>query len=62
MEVSLIPDHILDDLHSRGLNDADIESSTPEHLFNEYLNWNGIIGYGDTFIEAIDSLRSAEKA
>ena len=61
MEISLIPEHILDDLYSRGLCDAEIESSTPSKLFDEYLRWNGFSGWADGFIDAIDSLRTAQK-
>ena len=62
MEISLIPEHILDDLYNRGLSDSDIENSTPAKLFDEYLRWNGFSGYAGDFILAIDSLRVAQKA
>ncbi len=62
MEITLIPEHILDDLYSRGLSNSDIESSTPIKLFDEYLRWSGFTGYAGDFVGAIDSLRSAKKA
>jgi len=62
MEITLIPEHILDDLYSRGLSDFDIENSTPSKLFDEYLRWNGFSGYAGDFISAIDSLRVAKKS
>jgi len=62
MEITLIPEHILDDLYNRGLSDSDIENSTPIKLFDEYLGWNGFTGYAVDFVDAIDSLRSAKKA
>jgi len=62
MEISMIPDNILDDLASRGMTAEQIESSTPEHLFDEYLQWHGLQGYTSSFLDAIDSLRAAKKA
>ena len=62
MEYDLIPEIIIDSLYKRGLRRADIENSTPEVLFEEYLNWLGFTGYGAQFIRNIDSLRKAKKA
>ena len=62
MEISMIPDYILDDLASRGVTAEKIENSSPEDLFDEWCMWNGFIGYSSTFINVIDSLRSAQKA
>ena len=50
---------VLDDLRSRGLTDEEIENFTPDHLFNEYCDWLGFIGWGPTLISSIDSLRDA---
>tara|TARA_R110002020_G_scaffold147185_2_gene322329 strand:+ start:1272 stop:1463 length:192 start_codon:yes stop_codon:yes gene_type:complete len=62
MEYDLIPENILEDLINRGLTREDIENSTPQKLFDEYLAWNGFIGWAGTFADAIDDLRSAQKA
>lgn len=61
MKISMIPDYILDDLASRNMTTEQIESSTPEALFDEYLMWNGFYGHAPTFIDVIDSLREAEE-
>ena len=62
MEISMIPDHIIDDLKNRGLSDSDIENSNPRDLFDEWCGWNGFYGYTDIFIDVMDSLREAKKA
>jgi hypothetical protein len=35
-----------------------IEASTPERNFERYCEWNGIIGYSERIIDALDSLRA----
>ncbi len=62
MEYDLIPETIIDSLYKRGMRKEDIENSTPEYLFEEYLNWLGFTGYGKQFIRDIDTLRKAKKA
>lgn len=47
MKLGKIPPHVLRDVRERGLfTDSDIEAMTAETLFDEFLKWNGIIGYG----------------
>ena len=62
VEISLIPDRVLDAARNRGLSDETIESMTPEQLFEEYLSWLGILGHSDDFIKALDALRYAKKS
>lgn len=62
MEYDLIPEDILEALKNRGLTREDIETSTPNKLFDEYARWHGFSGWSGTFINAIDELRYARKA
>jgi hypothetical protein len=62
VELSLIPDRVLDAARNRGLSDETIASQTPEELFDVYLSWLGIVGHSKDFIKALDSLRYAKKA
>ena len=59
--VSKIPVYILADLEERDLSHEDIERMTAEQLFEEYCCWNGLIGWGDMLINALDQLREAKK-
>jgi len=61
MNINKIPDYILDDLRSRGLTDRIISKQTPEFLFEEYCNWQGLIGWSDSLITVLDDLREADK-
>ena len=38
---------------------ATMQHMSANELFEMWLNWNGIIGYTETIIEAIDSIRAA---
>jgi hypothetical protein len=71
LDLSKIPVHILADLRCR-LSDSGEESDTsgddriarltPEEAFNEYCEWNGLVGgYGKVLIKSLDTLRAAEK-
>lgn len=63
MKISDIPDHVLDDVRKRGIwSDVDIEAMSAEKVFDEYLRWNGIIGFGQDFFEVAITLHKAEKA
>ena len=61
MIIEKIPDYILTDLHERGLSNTVIANETPEYLFKEYCNWQGLINWGDSLITVLDELRRAEK-
>lgn len=61
MDINKIPEDILSDLRERDLSDDDIKESSPEYLFSEYCDWNGLAGWGSTLIEALDALRAADK-
>ena len=60
MIIENIPSHILSDLRER-LTDEEIEGSSPEYLFNEYCEWNGLRGWGQSLVWTLDSLRSVGK-
>ena len=38
---------------------ADLRNSSDRELMDKFLNWNGIIGYTDTIIDALDDIRAA---
>lgn len=59
MEIKKIPEHILKDLRER-CTDEEIKGCSPEYLFNEYCEWNGLIGWGSSLLIAIESLRAAD--
>ena len=61
MNINKIPDYILSDLKERGLSDEEISEKTPQSLFCEYCDWNGLIGWGPSLITVIDDLREANK-
>jgi len=55
-----IRDDILQDLKSRGLSDADISELDAEQLFDEFCNWNGLMGWGPTLVGVLDHLREVD--
>ena len=59
MNINKIPKHILEDIQNRGNSTDSIEAMTPEEAFYEFCQWNGLSGWADTLIEALDSLRKA---
>lgn len=59
MDIENLSVDVLTALRERGLSDAFIEGSGPESLFDEYCNWQGLIGYGPTLVRVLDELRSA---
>ncbi|HEX7912509.1 MAG TPA: hypothetical protein VF534_31080 [Paraburkholderia sp.] len=61
MIVSNISAEVLDCLRKRGWDDAQIASMTPEKAFSEFCEWNGLLGYGDKLVRALDGLRNAAR-
>jgi hypothetical protein len=61
MKIDKIPTHVLRDVRERGFADAAIERMSADELFNEYLIWNGIIGYGFNFYHTVIELHDIEK-
>ncbi len=63
IDLDKLPENVLDDLHSRLEErknpDKLIREMNARDAFDEYLNWNGITGYTDDFIEALDGIRAA---
>ncbi len=39
--------------------DAQIAAMKPVEVFDRYLKWNGIIGYGATIWEAVENIKEA---
>lgn len=48
MDMSKIPEDIVDALKKRGYSDDAIAQMTPKEAFSEYCNWNGLSGWGPT--------------
>lgn len=60
MDISQIPDFVLDALRQRGHNDEDIADMSAEEAFSEFCDWFGLSGWADRLIIALDHLREAE--
>jgi hypothetical protein len=60
LDLKKVPEHILDDLRSRGHSDDAIARMNAAKAFDEYLSWNGIIGYGSSVRAAVHALDAAE--
>lgn len=61
LNLDRIPTDVLDDLLERVDDDRDkIAQMSVREAFNEWLVWNGIIGYTRKIISALDNLRAAE--
>lgn len=59
MIVSNIHAEVLERLRKRGWDDAQIADMAPEKAFSEFCEWNGLLGYGDKLVRALDSLRDS---
>lgn len=60
MELSKIPPQVLDAVRQRErYTDAEIESLSPQSLFDEYCTWNGLINWGDTLWSTMTKLQQA---
>ena len=59
MNIDKIPDYILKDLREN-CSDDEIKGCSAEYLFNEYCMWHGLLGWGDSLILTLDTLRAAE--
>lgn len=62
MKIENISSNVMDALRKRHLSDEEIQAMTPEELFTEYCEWNGMMGWSRFFIDALDNLRAAAKA
>jgi hypothetical protein len=47
-------------LEGRELTYAILACRSPDEVFAEYLEWNGIIGYTDYIRDALDNIRNVE--
>lgn len=61
MNINKIPQSILSDLKSRGHTEDEIKNMKWEEAFDEYCNWNGLIGWGYYLRDAMKSLKDASK-
>jgi len=60
MNVDKIPTEIYEGLQKR-CTVEEIKGCSPEYLFNEYCEFEGLRGWGDDLISTLDSLRAADK-
>lgn len=55
-----IRDEVLRDLKSRGLSDTEISNLDAEQLFDQFCNWNGLLGWSSTLVSVLDHLREVK--
>ena len=60
MDLKVLPSHITEDLIKRGNSKEDIAKMSPEEAFNEYCNWHGLQGWGESLWEIVQELKDAE--
>lgn len=67
LDVTMVPEVVLEDLEQRWDLDKDsnefknkLSQMSAKEVFNEYLEWNGIVGFTDTIWDAAYELRQAE--
>jgi len=60
MDLKVLPRHITEDLVKRGHSEEDVAKMYPQELFDEYCNWHGLQGWGDSLWEVIHELKDAE--
>jgi len=60
IDIAKINPQILADIRARGRCDAAIAVMSPAELFQEWCEWNGIIGFAYTILDTVDNLRAAE--
>jgi hypothetical protein len=47
-------------LAENGITVSDAYNMSVEEVFGKYLEWNGIIGYSNQIIDALDNIRNVE--
>lgn len=60
VNVNELPEHILSALRNREHSDEGIEAMSAEEAFDEFCEWNAIIGWGPSLRSTLISLKSAE--
>jgi hypothetical protein len=61
MQLADIPDEVVDAARERGFSDDAIENLSPQQLFNEYCQWEGLINYGYPLWEIVTKLKKAAR-
>ena len=61
MDKHCIPKVVYEDLLESGLTPEQIEPLTAKRLFEKYLEWNGIIGYGYLFDIVVDLVKAENR-
>lgn len=61
LSINTIPAHVIQDLKERGHSEEQIKAMSAKEAFNEYLAWNGILGWGSTLWHVVERLKEAEK-
>lgn len=60
MNIDKIPTMILGALRNR-LTDEAIQQASPREAFAQYCEWYGLIAWGDTLWDVIESLKAAKE-
>jgi hypothetical protein len=60
LNTSALPTKVIDDLKSRGHSLEIINQMTPKKAFDEYCNWNGLIGWGDHLWNMMHKIKVSE--
>jgi hypothetical protein len=58
LNLNKMDDRVLDALRNRGHSDEQIQKMSPEDVFDEFCQWEGLLGWGPTLREALDDLRA----
>lgn len=64
LDLSKIPDYILDDARrnvpmmgdKEEFTDEELQNKTKAEIFEHYLQWQGIIGFGDDILHVVEDL------
>ena len=58
--INQLPRQVLADIHARGHSDDAIERMSPEEIFEEYCQWNGLINWSGTLWEVVTALKAIQ--
>jgi len=59
VDIKKLPRDVVHALKQRRHTEFQIEALTPEQIFDEYCQWHGLLGWGETLRGVLDSARKA---
>lgn len=59
MKTEILTDDVMNSLLSRGWSEEEIAKLSPEEAFDEYCEWHGLRGWGQTLRRALSNIQSA---